>query len=292
MTRQRPTAPDMSALLGETARLAQPAAATTLPVSALKPGKNQPRRAFDAAALSSLADSIRSEGILQPLLVRPVPGGHEIVAGERRWRAAQLAGLTEVPVLIRTLTDQQAQAAALIENLQRQDLNVIDEIDGKLALVALTLGIDSTEARARLMQLLSDASAEDEERLTTLFQSLGETWRSFAKNKLRVLRWPAPLIDALRAGLPMTLAGVIAGAPEEHQAALIAQAQKGASRTELRAAADILRQGQRTRPDRAALAARRLGSRRFMEKLGDPERAALEQWLSKMPAFLLTDASP
>ena len=105
----------------------------TLPVHRLQPGRIQARRDFDPAGLEALALSLRQQGILQPLLVRPVAGDrYEIVAGERRWRAAQLAGLSEVPVMVRNLSDEEAQDAGAVENLQRQDLNIIDEVDGFL----------------------------------------------------------------------------------------------------------------------------------------------------------------
>jgi len=90
----------------------------------------QPRRDFTDETLRELADSIREQGILQPLVVRPVDGRLELIAGERRWRAAQLAGLKEVPVLERLASDREVLELALIENLQREDLNPIDEAAG------------------------------------------------------------------------------------------------------------------------------------------------------------------
>jgi len=102
-----------------------------LPIDALLPGKYQPRTRMDEAALAELAESIREQGILQPILVRPVgEGRYEIIAGERRWRASRLAGLAQVPVLIRTIPDESALAMALIENIQREDLNALEEAHG------------------------------------------------------------------------------------------------------------------------------------------------------------------
>ena len=106
---------------------------STLPVAFLKPGRFQPRRHFDEAALEELAASIRQHGLLQPILVRPVAGtadSYEIIAGERRWRAAQKAALHDVPVIVQTLTDTQALEIALVENLQRQDLSALEEAEG------------------------------------------------------------------------------------------------------------------------------------------------------------------
>lgn len=105
----------------------------TMPLANIHPNPRQPRKDFDQEALNELAASIREQGIIQPLLVRPVggdAGGYEIVAGERRWRASQLAGLSELPVVVRELSEQQALALALIENLQREDLNPLEEAWG------------------------------------------------------------------------------------------------------------------------------------------------------------------
>lgn len=100
---------------------------TQLSVNDIQRGKYQPRRDMDPKALEELANSIRAQGIIQPLIVRPVGDQYEIIAGERRWRAAQLAGLSEVPVIIRHIPDEAAVAMALIENIQREDLNPIEE---------------------------------------------------------------------------------------------------------------------------------------------------------------------
>ena len=109
----------------------QSAGLATLAVEKLQPGKYQPRTHMDQASLESLADSIRAQGIMQPIVVRLVNDGkYEIIAGERRWRASQLAGLKEVPVIIREIADEVALAMALIENIQRENLNPIEEANG------------------------------------------------------------------------------------------------------------------------------------------------------------------
>jgi ParB family chromosome partitioning protein len=94
----------------------------------LMPGMGQPRQHMDPTTLSGLADSIRAQGIIQPILVRRLGDRYEIIAGERRWRASELAGLTEVPVVVRQMSDQEAVAISLIENIQREDLNVMEEV--------------------------------------------------------------------------------------------------------------------------------------------------------------------
>lgn len=160
---------------------AAPRATTTLPLAALTPCKSQPRKHFDEAALDELAASIRSQGVIQPLLVRPLRSEtatvYEIVAGERRWRAAQKAGLTEVPVYLREMSDEDALTAALIENLQREDLNPLEE----------ALAIQSLRERLPLSQ-------ED------LARRLGKS-RSAVANALRLLQLPRPMQEALKDGL-------------------------------------------------------------------------------------------
>ena len=151
-TKKRGLGRGLEALLGpkaaETAPPeAQPGEALrTLPVGQLQPGKYQPRREMDEGKLSELADSIKSQGVIQPILVRQLPAGnYEIVAGERRWRASQLAGLDEVPVVVRELEDRTVIAMALIENIQREDLNPLEEAN---ALQRLIDEFDLTHAQA------------------------------------------------------------------------------------------------------------------------------------------------
>ena len=113
-----------------------PESLQTLSVDRLRPGKYQPRAKMDAASLAELALSIKEQGVMQPILVRPVDGGvFEIVAGERRWRAAQQAGLREIPALVKNVPDQAALAVALIENIQREDLNPLEEARGLARLI-------------------------------------------------------------------------------------------------------------------------------------------------------------
>lgn len=134
-----------------------------LPVDHIQPGKYQPRREMDPHALEELASSIRSQGIIQPLIVRPVGNKYEIIAGERRWRAAQLAGLNEVPVIIRHVPDEAAVAIALIENIQREDLNPIEEA---LALHRLIEEFGMTH------QCLADAVGKSRTSVTNLLRLL------------------------------------------------------------------------------------------------------------------------
>lgn len=148
-----------------------------LDIMDIEPNKEQARKQFDEAALSELADSIAQHGVLQPLLVRPIiGGGYQLIAGERRWRASRIAGLTQVPVIIKELTDDEAAVISLIENLQREDLNPIEEAYGFASLIK---DFDLTQEEAA--------------------QRVGKS-RPAVANALRLLRLPQEVIDAVREG--------------------------------------------------------------------------------------------
>ncbi|MBQ8763275.1 MAG: ParB/RepB/Spo0J family partition protein [Clostridia bacterium] len=141
----------------------------------IEPNKEQARKQFDEAALSELADSIAQHGVLQPLLVRPlIGGGYQLVAGERRWRASRIAGLTQVPVVIKELSDTEAAVISLIENLQREDLNPVEE----------ALGFAS---------LMKDFNLTQEEAA----QKVGKS-RPAVANALRLLKLPEKVLDMVR----------------------------------------------------------------------------------------------
>lgn len=158
---------------------AEPARApdSTLPIERIFPNPNQPRRSFDAAALAELADSIRTKGVIQPLIVRPAADGrYEIVAGERRWRASQAANLHELPVIIRDFSDVEMLEIAIIENIQRADLNPLDE----------------AEAYRQLM----DKFGHTQEKIA---EGLSRS-RSHIANLLRLLNLPADVQEMVRSG--------------------------------------------------------------------------------------------
>lgn len=140
----------LDALMLDNSTVEENAGAVMLKLHEIEPNRDQPRKEFDEDALSELAESIATHGIIQPLLVRPFPdGGYQIVAGERRWRAARLAGLTEVPVIIKELSEKEIMELALVENLQREDLNPIEEAEGMQALIE-TYGMTQEEAAQRI----------------------------------------------------------------------------------------------------------------------------------------------
>ncbi|HUP92615.1 MAG TPA: ParB/RepB/Spo0J family partition protein [Solimonas sp.] len=138
MAKKRGLGRGLDALLGSTSAAApEPGEELIeLPLGQLQAGRHQPRRHFDEDALASLADSIRAQGVVQPIVVRSVDGGrYEIVAGERRWRAAQRAGLKQIPAVVRSMDDRAAMAVALVENIQRADLNALEEAEALRRLI-------------------------------------------------------------------------------------------------------------------------------------------------------------
>ena len=140
----------LDALLGDTGLHSQEGGSVTLPISQVEPGLNQPRKQFDETALEELAESIRQHGIIQPLTVRRLASGYyQIIAGERRWRAARLAGLSEVPALILEADDRKVMELGLIENLQREDLNPMEEAAGFRTLIQ-DYGLTQEEAAQRV----------------------------------------------------------------------------------------------------------------------------------------------
>lgn len=140
----------LDALMGDTALHSQEAGSVLLPISQVEPGLNQPRKRFDDGALADLAASIEEHGVIQPLTVRRLSTGYyQIIAGERRWRAARMAGLTEVPAVVIEADDQKAAELALVENLQREDLNPIEEAEGYLVLLG-DYGLTKDELAKRM----------------------------------------------------------------------------------------------------------------------------------------------
>ncbi len=201
----------LDALLGSTEPVAQDAITSTtpksehtpntLPIEKMQPGEYQPRTNMDQASLEELAASIRSQGIIQPILVRPISGdNYEIIAGERRWRAAQLAQLHEVPVLVRNIPDEATLAVALIENIQRENLNPVEEAVG-------------------LKRLMDEFELTHEE----MAKSVGRS-RTAVTNLLRLLSLSSGAKQLLEKGnIEMGHARAILGLPIEYQDAVASE---------------------------------------------------------------------
>jgi ParB family chromosome partitioning protein len=207
-----------------------------IPLELIHLPEQQPRRYFDPQKLEQLTQSIREHGILEPLLVRPHPedkGKYELVAGERRYRSAKAAGLGEVPVVVRQLNDQEALQVAIVENLQREDLNPIEEVEGILQILAIELKVEVSAVSSLLYRLRHSVTssghnvmakpessssghnvmakpessssghnvmAKQLSQVEKVFQGLGMSWKSFTTNRLLLLNLPEELLLALREG--------------------------------------------------------------------------------------------
>ena len=225
-----------------------------VPIGNLHPGRLQPRRRFDAAALEALAASIRHQGVLQPLVVRPLadrPQHFEIVAGERRWRAAQLAQLHELPVVIKPLPDRDALEIALIENVQREDLTALEEAEG-------------------YRRLLEDFSYTQEALATAVGKS-----RSHVANLMRLLTLPPAVQEMLQDG--RLTAGHARALVGRHDAATLAQ-QIVARDLSVREVEAMI-QGRGAKPARPRAKA---------ETSRDPDTVALEHELSALLGLKVT----
>jgi ParB family chromosome partitioning protein len=235
----------VDALLGEPSSTEQ--AAQLLPLDKIRLPQAQPRRYFDSQALQSLVESIKQHGILSPLLVRPKGQNlYELVAGERRYRAAVSAGLAEVPVVIRELTDEDALQVALLENLQREDLNPLEETEGILQLLALKLN-QTTVAASALLNAASHPErnsvdnvihSSEWQAVVDVFTRVGKfTPESFRTNRLPLLNLPDNIKEALREGrLSYTKARAIARLkdPQERQKLLEAAITEDLSLNEIK----------------------------------------------------------
>ncbi|WP_414620887.1 ParB/RepB/Spo0J family partition protein [Calothrix sp. CCY 0018] len=200
------------------------AAAKIISIEVICLPDEQPRRYFDPQAMLELVESVRQHGVLQPLLVRPRSDEkYELVAGERRYRAAKEAQLAEVPVVIRELSDEEAMQLSLIENLCREDLNPVEETEGILQLLALRLSTDVANITSLLYKMKNSIEKPSESRhnvmpnpeakmVEEIFASLGlMTWESFVKNRLPLLNLPEDVLEVLRQGkIAYTKAKVIA----------------------------------------------------------------------------------
>lgn len=207
-------------------------AGEAIPLTIIRLPLRQPRRYFAPEQMEQLIASVKQHGILEPLLVRPLHDGeYELVAGERRYRAAQASGLETVPVTIRDLDDEEALQLSLIENLQRQDLNPYEEVEAILQLLALQLGQSLEQVTALLYRLEKEQAGKaahnvmggsEEEVVTTTFAALGKRLNSFVKNRLPLLKLPEDIQKALQRGdLAYTKAQAIARVADEQARATL-----------------------------------------------------------------------
>lgn len=201
---------------------------TTVALTSIKlPTKRQPRRYFDLERMAQLVASVREHGVLEPVLVRPLADGNwELIAGERRLRAAQEAGLTEIPIISRGFSDQEALQVALMENLQRDDLNPIEETEAVLELLAISLDTHINDVKSVIYQAANAKNRQQElkenvslqlKKIESYLAELGRfNLESFRSSRLPLLNLPPNILDALREGkLEYTKARTIARVNDE-----------------------------------------------------------------------------
>ena len=198
----------------------------TVNIDKIRLPAQQPRRYFDPEKLSQLVQSVKEHGILQPLLVRAVNGEYELVAGERRLRAAKAAGLTEVPIITKELSDHQTLQIALLENLQREDLNPVEETEGILELLCMELDVNSGEVISILNQVanakkrgleLTENVSRQLEIIESVLSGVGRfSAESFRTSRLPLLNLPDDVLEILRQGkIEYTKARAIAKVKDE-----------------------------------------------------------------------------
>lgn len=284
-----------------------------LSLDTLRLPESQPRRYFDPQAMDELVGSIQRHGILQPLLVRPLEedlaGKYEIIAGERRYRAARDAGLTEVPVVVRKMGDEEAVQYALLENLQREDLNPVEETEGILRLLTLGLKKDVEDVASLLYRMQNSLRHQarregsivthnvmgnsEEEVVLGIFDGLGTmTWESFVNNRLPLLNLPDDILKALRSGrIAYTKARAIARLKdkEEREAMLRETIAQDLSLAALRSRVRALLANQATPtpldlPDRTSALARKLRRRKVLRD--EKKREQFEALLAEMERLL------
>ncbi len=272
--RKRPSAlgRGLGALMGETRReepfvgeSATPTASglMSLAISDIEPHPGQPRRHFDEVALEELAQSIAARGVVQPIIVRPMAGGrYQLVAGERRWRAAQRARLHEIPALVRELDDRDVNALALIENLQREDLNPVEE-----AQAFRRLSEDDGMSQAEIAKLVDKS-------------------RSHVANLMRLLALPGEVLAMVSdARLSMGHARALIGVPDPAALAQDVLARGLSVRAVERLARKALRAGE------AGESVGRRAARRPRDPANDADIAAVQSHLEDFLGLKVTIAS-
>ena len=264
----------------------------------------QPRRYFDPEKLAQLTESVKTHGILENLLVRPLPnqeGRYELVAGERRYRAARAAGLESVPVTIRNLSDEEALLCSLMENLQREDLNPVEETEGILQLLSFRLQIPETEVVSWLYRLKNaNARMKDNvilqppaQEIVRVFEELGHlSWESFATNRLPLLKLPQDILTALETGrIAYTKAKAIASLkdPQQRQDLLAAAIRDNLSLRQIRERIQALSVPPLNSPKkRITSLTHRLQKSQLWEK--DPKKwQRVQNWLGKIEKLLEAD---
>lgn len=203
-----------------------PQTETTVPLDRIVLPVTQVRRYFDPEKLEQLTRSVAKHGVMSPILLRPLDGGYELVAGERRYRAARAAGLDRIPAIVREMTDAEVLEASAIENLQREDLNLYEETEASLAVLSVRLQMPVSHVVKLLYQMQNEqagklthsvVSTVEKEIVCSTFEELGRlSWGSFVSHRLSLLKLPGDIKQALMQGeIEYTKAKAIAGVKDE-----------------------------------------------------------------------------
>ena len=283
-------------MLNDVEEVTTPAPVTDVPLASVQPRTAQFRRVFDEEAIAALAASIEEVGLLEPVVVREVGNKLEIVAGERRYRALTLLGHDRIPVRVVTMDDAKAELAGAIENLNRENLTPLEEVDAVLSVLGHAFnmsrdGIISRITRVRSVEL-GDAKLPQEEvaPLVEMFKRLGYTSvNSFYANRLSLLRFPNDVLEAMRAGLAYTKARVLARVRDDQtRKSLLAEAlDKGLSVEVLefktrKVDTDVVTDDLFGNFDRV----RRFVTRSRLRKLDAPEQKKLQRLLNDLEKLL------
>jgi len=264
-----------------------------LPLEQIHFAEQQPRSFIDPAALATLTASVREHGVLEPVLVRPRAGGFELIAGERRTRAARAAGLSHVPAIVLQLEDRDALEIAIMENLQREDLNAVEETEAVLLLLELSLALHREQTLALLQEVVQELrgrnptarySGEQRDAARELFERLGRfSVASFVANRVPILRFPPELLEAVRQGqLEFTKAQALARIEDsdERQRLLREAIAEGLSLSQIR---------RRITELRAEGAKPKSVHERVLERAHSARRALQRQHLAKLPPARLEE---
>lgn len=239
----------------------------TISLSKIVLPNQQPRRYFDPEKMTTLVESVRQHGILEPILLRSLDNDtYELVAGERRYRAAKEVGLDAIPAVVRQMTPDEALQIALVENLQREDINPVEETEAILQLLVLKLNLPIGEVSAQLYRMRHIArgeigqnvltSPEYDETIVSVFSSLGFKWESFITSRLPLLKLPSEILDVLRQGrIEYTKALAISRIKDEisRQELLNQAIKQGLSLVQIRELIAVLPQSQSSKHDQNKL---------------------------------------
>ncbi|MEJ2668466.1 MAG: ParB/RepB/Spo0J family partition protein [Deinococcales bacterium] len=294
------------AILGDLGEGEGEAALGTVPIEAIRYNRKQPRKYLNEESLLELTASVRDKGVLEPIIVRKAADGYELVAGERRTRAAQMAGLAEVPAIVVEIDDREALEVSIMENLQREDLNAVEETDAVITLLELNLELSRTQVLHLLQEMYNEergrspASAFSDRQkhvAGAMFRRLGRfTPSSFVSNRVPILDFPDTLLTAVRGGqLAFTKAQALARLEDEDgRDALLAEAIDGElSLSQIKRRITELRREQGTRPRsqvdgmlELAATSKRMLTRAHLERLGSAERERVQAILRELTDLL------